>query len=343
MTITNLLKVYAKKNFTPLQINFLNNTGVTKSKSLLLNQTKFLHEEISIRLSHRVFDLLKLPYGIPLIEPVKNVIDLYSNSFERIQKNKVNNQEDINDLCVLLMDIKDKHSNLEDKISQGINILKGSLDNSLIDYKLINNELDKFFLSRISIRTLITQHNEIINNNNSLIKDCNLNKIINDSIENVNYMCDTIYDSSQDIELLSDKEIIFPYIPSHIYYMLNEILKNSCVAHFKDCKNNEKITIDYSEGVKDIIIKISDKANSFPVDDLEKMMTYSYSSSPVEIIEEYELFNKPIICGFGFGLPMAKLYAKYFGGKLIINPMENKGTDVLIYINKLGNNPEAFI
>ena len=88
MTITNLLKIYAKKNFTPLQINFLNNTGVTKSKSLLLNQSKFLHEEISIRLSHRVFDLLKLPYGIPLFDPVKNVIDLYSNSFERIQKNK---------------------------------------------------------------------------------------------------------------------------------------------------------------------------------------------------------------------------------------------------------------
>ena len=110
-----------------------------------------------------------------------------------------------------------------------------------------------------------------------------------------------------------------------------------------DPKNDEKITIEYSEGVKDIIIKISDNANSFPVDYLDKMMTYSYSSSPVDIIEEYEICNKPIISGFGFGLPMARLYAKYFGGQLIINPMENKGTDVFIYINKLGNNPEVFI
>ena len=343
MTITNLLKVYAKKNFTPLQINFLNNTGVTKSKNLLLNQSKFLHEEISIRLSHRVFDLLKLPYGIPLIDPVKNVIDLYSDSFERIQKKKVNSYEDVNNLSILLNDIKDKHNHLEDKISQGISILKDSLDNSLINYELINNELDKFFLSRISIRTLITQNNEIVNNNNSLIKNCNLNKIINDSVDNVNYICDNVYGYSQDIEVLSDKEIFFPYIPSHIYYILNEILKNSCVAHFKDCKNDEKITIEYSEGDKDIIIKISDNANSFPVDDLDQMMTYSYSSSPIEIIEEYEVGNKPIISGFGFGLPMARLYAKYFGGKLIINPMENKGTDVFIYINKLGNNPEVFI
>lgn len=343
MTITNLLKVYAKKKFTPLQINFLNNTNVIKSKSLLLNQSKFLHEEISIRLSHRVFDLLKLPYGIPLIDPVKNVIDLYSESFERIQQNKINNYNDVNKLTILLNDIKDKHNNLEDKISQGINILKESLDNSLINYNLINDELDKFFLSRISIRTLITQNNEIVNNNNSLIKDCNLSEIITNSVDDVNYICNTVYGSTQDIEVLNNKEIIFPYLPSHIYYILNEILKNSCVAHFKDCKNDEKITIEYSEGVKDIIIKISDNANSFPIDDLDKIMTYSYSSSPFDIIEEYEFVNKPIISGFGFGLPMARLYAKYFGGKLIINPMENKGTDVFIYINKLGNNPETFI
>ena len=342
MTITNLLKVYAKKNFTPLQINFLNNTGVKKSKSLLLSQSKFLHEEISIRLSHRVFDLLKLPYGIPLIDPVKNVIDLYSDSFERIQKKNIINQEDVHNFSVLLLDIKDKHNHLEDEIAKGLNILKDSLDPSLINYDLINNELDKFFLSRISIRTLITQNNEILNNN-SLIKNCNLNKIINDSIDNVNYICESVYGWNPEIDLVNNSEINFPYIPSHIYYILNEILKNSCVAHFKDCNEDEKITIDFSEGKQDIIIKISDKANSFPYDDLDRMMTYSYSSSPLDIVEEYELSKKPIISGFGFGLPMSRLYAKYFGGKLIINPMENKGTDVFIYINKLGNNPETFI
>ena len=76
MTINNLLINYAKKSFTPLQINFLNNKNVINNKNLLLSQSKFLHEEISIRLSHRVFDLLKLPYGLPIIEPIKKVINL---------------------------------------------------------------------------------------------------------------------------------------------------------------------------------------------------------------------------------------------------------------------------
>ena len=342
MSIINLLKVYSKKKHTPLQIKFLNN-NFKKTNRYLLYQSKFLHEEISIRLSHRVFDLLKLPYGLPLIDPIKNVIDLYSDSFERIQKKKVNNYEDVINLSILLNDIKNKHNNLEHEIYKGINILENSIDNSFINYEIINNELDKFFLSRISIRTLITQNNEIVNNNNSLIKNCNLKKIINDSIDDIIYQCDNIYGDSPDIEVLNNKEIFFPYIPSHIYYILTEILKNSCVAHFNNCNNDKKITIEYNEGLTDIIIKISDNANSFPINDLNKMMTYSYSTSQNDIIERYELDNKQIISGFGFGLPMARLYAKYFGGKLIVNPMENNGTDVFIYINKLGNNPEVFI
>ena len=61
---------------------------------------------------------------------------------------------------------------------------------------------------------------------------------------------------------------------------------------------------------------------------------------PKRYHEEYELSNIPIMSGFGFGLPMARLHCRYFGGDLIINPMENVGSDVFIYINKLGNEEE---
>ena len=42
--------------------------------------------------------------------------------------------------------------------------MKNNLDNNLINFKKINYELDKFFLSRIGIRTLISQNHEIIDN-----------------------------------------------------------------------------------------------------------------------------------------------------------------------------------
>tara|TARA_B110000208_G_scaffold191684_1_gene259550 strand:+ start:3390 stop:4415 length:1026 start_codon:yes stop_codon:yes gene_type:complete len=341
MNINNTLKIYASKNFTPIKINSLKNV-LNSPRIPILHQSKFLKEELSIRLSHRVFDLLKLPYGLPILSPIKNVIDLYCDSFDRIQNINVSKKSDIDDFCDLLSDIKDKHSNLEDNISNGLLQLNREFEPNLINYTLINKELDKFFLSRISIRTLISQNIELVKNNSSIIKNCRLDEIINDSVNEVNYICENNYSRYPSIQIINkDKEIVFPYIPSHIYYILNEILKNSCVAQIKNNNFCDSITIDYCEGKNDIIIQIIDNGISFPVKDIDNILTYSYSSNPIE--DNYNSQNKPIMCGFGFGLPMARLYSKYFGGNLIITPMESKGTIISIYINKLGNNPEAFI
>ena len=343
MRINNLLKLYSKKHYTPLQLNFLKNYNKFNQKNKLLQQSKFLKEELSIRLSHRVFDLLELPYGLPLMPSIKEVISLYCSSFDKIQEARVNCKDDIVNFTDLLTDIKNNHDHLEESISKGLLLLNKELETNLINYDLINKELDKFFLSRISVRTLITQHTEIVYNNNSIIKDCNLKRILTHSIDDVKYICESIYDNKPNIKLLNNEDIIFPYIPSHIYYITSEILKNSCVAHFSKSNFKEDIIVNYSEGKEDIIIKISDKGDSFPLKDIGKILTYSYSSTPIEITEEYELTNKPIICGFGYGLPMAKLYTKYFGGNLLISPIENVGTDIYVYINKFGNISEKFI
>ena len=82
----NLLKNYALKSNTPLQLKFLYDFGLRKNKKQIFEQSKFLREELSIRLSHRIFDLMKLPYGLPIISEIKSVINLYSKSFERIQR-----------------------------------------------------------------------------------------------------------------------------------------------------------------------------------------------------------------------------------------------------------------
>ena len=44
--------------------------------------------------------------------------------------------------------------------------------------------------------------------------------------------------------------------------------------------------------------------------------------------------------GFGFGLPIARVYARYFGGEIRIFPMDGYGTDTYIHLNRVGNIPE---
>ena len=93
------------------------------------------------------------------------------------------------------------------------------------------------------------------------------------------------------------------------------------------------MTIDFSEGENEIIIKVSDKTNSFSMFDLENVLILHFQPS-LNLTREYEFANVPILSGFSFGLPMARIYAKYFG-RYNDWSFENKGTTVFIYINKL--------
>ena len=70
-------------------------------------------------------------------------------------------------------------------------------------------------------------------------------------------------------------------------------------------------------------------------------MSYSYSTTQINGNTTNSV-NRPIISGFGFGLPMAKIHSKYLGGNLVVNSIENIGTDVYIYIDKSGNQNERF-
>ncbi|TCD61726.1 protein kinase pkp1 [Steccherinum ochraceum] len=50
-------------------------------------------------------------------------------------------------------------------------------------------------------------------------------------------------------------------------------------------------------------------------------------------------FKAPM-AGFGYGLPLWRLYACYFGGDLRLISMEGFGPDVYIHLNKLSSSRE---
>lgn len=76
---------------------------------------------------------------------------------------------------------------------------------------------------------------------------------------------------------------------------------------------------------QDITIKISDEGGGIPRSAIPLVWTYMYttveSTPPIDPDFNKSDFKAPM-AGFGYGLPISRLYARYFGGDLKLISME---------------------
>ena len=351
MAMTSLIRniyKYSKMIPTPLKLNLMYKYSKSGSPSDLLTQAKFMRNEIPVRLARMSVKLNELPYGLSNNRYINDVIDLYNNSFDTIMKvSKPNNLDDCEIISDTLYGIKERHSNVHTDVSKGVQEW-ADIDSSFKNKLDVNYFLDKFYMSRIGIRTLIGQYVSVFNDDDmGVIYNCSPREIIESSIISGQEICDMEYGDSPNININGGENFTFNYIPSHLYYITFELLKNAMKATVEfDIHNMKDIEVYISEGSTDLIIKISDFGGGFSRNNLDKIFSYSYTTTSNTIINDaYPIHHsnyerKPILSGLGYGVPLSKLYCKYFQGDLKIIPYEGIGTDALIFINKIGDKNE---
>lgn len=149
----------------------------------LLLSAQFLHNELPVRLAHRVAELENLPYGLSAKAHVLKVRDWYVSSFTDLRRfPKVKDAHDERAFTDLLRSIYERHKNVVPVMAMGVAELKQELFgkdderggsggsgssaserarrrlSSLDELPEIHSFLDGFYLSRIGIRMLIGQH-----------------------------------------------------------------------------------------------------------------------------------------------------------------------------------------
>mmetsp|Transcript_21064 Transcript_21064/g.25291 ORF Transcript_21064/g.25291 Transcript_21064/m.25291 type:complete len:384 (+) Transcript_21064:200-1351(+) len=349
-TLDDIYQCSFKKQ-TGVGLKYMMDFGSQPIERQFILSAQFLHKELPVRLAHRVAELENLPHGLSSKPNVLKVRDKYVDSFKDLRAfPKIQNMQDEKEFASLLKRIYERHSNVVPMMAMGVAGLKKEFgEKGFRELPEIHQFLDGFYMSRIGIRMLIGQHVAIQNSQKGYIGLICIKvrpvQVAWEAIQDARAMCMRQYGDAPEVEVYGDPNFSFSYVPSHMHQMLFELIKNSLRAvqdRFQDSDSTPPpVRVIIAEGGEDVTIKVSDEGGGIPRSGLPHIWTYMYStaSSPLpQEADELELSQTPaVLAGYGYGLPLSRLYARYFGGDLQVISMEGYGTDAYLHISRLGN------
>ncbi|KAL1240734.1 [Pyruvate dehydrogenase (acetyl-transferring)] kinase [Trichinella spiralis] len=282
-----------------------------------------------------------LPSQLMETPSTKLVYQWYQESFqELLQYENANADEStLRDFSRQLSRVLKRHNTVVETMAEGLMEMKATHGIDPVTQNNIQYFLNRFYLSRISVRMLIYQHVIIFSDEahpfytsarhiGCIDPNCNVVSIIEDAYENAKFLCDRYYVTSpgmkiETINVLEPSQpISIVYVPSHLYHIMVELLKNALRAVVEEHGKKDELP--------PITIRVSDQGGGVPRHIVGKLFNYMYTTASLPSAENVE-YDAPM-AGLGYGLPLSRLYARYFLGDLFLFSMEGYGTDACLYL-----------
>uniref|UniRef100_A0A7S2TF55 Protein-serine/threonine kinase n=1 Tax=Lotharella oceanica TaxID=641309 RepID=A0A7S2TF55_9EUKA len=332
----------------------------------LTQNAQMLHKELPVRLARRINELQKMPYGLSEMAPVQKVRGWYVRSFnDLISMREPQTMEEEQAFTACLEKILKRHSSVVPTMAQGIMMLKEQMgDDAVRKCPFLQDFLDRFYLSRIGVRMLLSQHVALHEPAEGFIGILGESVCPGDEAEaavaHATHVCEARYGCCPTVEIRGDVKERIPYVPGHLHHMLHELLKNAMRAvvetHAPHLRPNgyhhsaedasdglPPIDITIAAGQSDFHIRIADQGGGIPRSQIANIWNYMYTTAERPKEQDLEIKggirNAPM-AGFGYGLPLSKLYARYFGGDIDIVSMDGYGTHAYLYLSRIGNTKE---
>ncbi|KAK4383295.1 [Pyruvate dehydrogenase (acetyl-transferring)] kinase, mitochondrial [Sesamum angolense] len=307
---------------TGVSLRYMMEFGSRPTPRNLLISAQFLHKELPIRIARRAIELDSLPYGLSQKPAVLKVRDWYLDSFRDLRSfPDIKDKNDELEFTQMIKMIKVRHNNVVPVMALGVQQLKKDL-NPKIDYEdldEIHQFLDRFYMSRIGIRMLIGQHVALHDPNpppncvGYIDTKMSPVEVARSASEDARSICLREYGSSPDINIYGDPKFTFPYVPTHLHLMVFELVKNSLRAVQERFMDSDKVAppvrIIVADGLEDVTIKAG---GGIPRSGLPRIFTYLYSTAknPLDEQPDIDLGTATTMAGYGYGLPISRLYAR---------------------------------
>ncbi|XP_077392833.1 pyruvate dehydrogenase (acetyl-transferring) kinase isozyme 1, mitochondrial isoform X1 [Festucalex cinctus] len=340
----------------------------------------FLRQELPVRLANIMKEINLLPDNLLRTPSVRLVQSWYVQSLQEILEFKDKNADNEkvtyeyvfisldftfphNSPCLTqhvssisftdaVIKIRNRHNDVIPTMAQGLVEYKEAHGTDPVVSQNVQYFLDRFYMSRISIRMLLNQHTLLFGGKvkvnpahpkqiGSIDPHCRVSEVVKDAYENARNLCDRYYMNSPELLLeeynVKDKgkPITMVYVPSHLYHMVFELFKNAMRATMElygDTMDHPPVRVQVGLGTEDLTVKVSDRGGGVPLRKIDRLFTYTYSTAPRPSIDGSRAAP---LAGYGYGLPISRLYARYFQGDLKLYSLEGYGTDAVIYIRAL--------
>jgi hypothetical protein len=387
-----------RREARPISLRQLTFLGRTLTESRLISSANYVRLELPTRLAHRLRNMQTLPYSALTNSHISHVYELYYTAFERLRKvPEVRSVDDNDRFCDVVQSCLREHLSVIPRLAMGVIEIQNNIS---------GEECDQFMTtllrSRISRRVIAEQHLALTETFHSpwhfpdaskstvapeddfvgeIFLKCNAKEIVEQCAATARDLMSKAFGPTvaiPEVVIKGHLNTTFPYIPSHIEYMIGELLRNSMQAVIERPGSQcPPIEVLICEAAQHVIIRVSDQGGGVEREILPYLWSFAKGPRRQKRLENLEQVPKlagtmqelryadPAMAAeierypekrgsslkalsgrqpdlrLGMGLPMSRIYAEYWAGTLELHSLEGYGVDAFLQISKLGNKNEV--
>ncbi|KAI8928051.1 branched-chain alpha-ketoacid dehydrogenase [Entophlyctis helioformis] len=350
------IEEYAEKPLNLVTLEYLMTLGRERD---IRGCAAVVRHELPIRLARRVRAIQRLPFIVGVNPWIRSVYELYRDSFERLTAlPEPQTDADLKALADTLAELTESHQTVVPWLAKGFMECGKYMD------KIQAREfLDGMIHARIGIRVIAEHYLSLQTAREAWIGVVNTqvspSSIIRSTCSYVQELCEYNYGASPDYDIIGHTDTRIAYISVHMEYIFMELLKNAMRATVEYSGRigrleHPAVEIAIASAAGGVVVRIRDQGGGIPRHDLDRVWEYSYTT-----VEKYDDKDEGIfstqarmnmqqgvggpIAGLGFGLPMSRIYARYFGGSLEFRSLIGHGTDVFVRFPSISQQVESIV
>ncbi|KAK7750642.1 putative protein kinase [Diatrype stigma] len=280
--------------------------GRSLTEARLISSANYVRTELPTRIAHRLRDMQRLPWVVVSNPHIHDVYELYYDAFDLFRRvREIRTLDDNDRFCAQLAQMLRAHLTVIPKLTMGMLECSGLMPAADLD-RFMNTLLR----SRISRRVIAEQHLALTEtfhadwfqpgaplSEHEFIGEIFLKCAAKDVIERCAAAVRELARSANgpdvqvpEIRVEGHLDATFPYILSHLEYIVGELLRNSVQAVIDRTQLQHQtqspppppppVEVTICEAQKHVIIRISDRGGGIPRDVLPHLWSFAKAGGP---------------------------------------------------------------